>query len=148
MPITVSTIYVTNLSTEPLARLADALVLDGVTPMRDDSPTARDLLTWYHVYEQGRPLALDVPEKVRRAHVRSVTHAGRDALAITVKACGDIHELASAEDALLAHIHTLYGDDFVAMHRFAGDARDPYAALTQSWVAPNGTRCDLLDTMM
>lgn len=148
MPITVSTIYVTNADTTLLARLADSIDLQGVTPMPDDSPTGRDLLTHYHVFEAGKPLVLDVPEVVQSAHVRAIQHAGRDALAITVKGAGTLDELEHAEDALLAHIDTLYGDAFVAMHRFSGDADAPFCALVQSWVAPNGTRCDLLDTMM
>lgn len=139
------TAYATDLSDAPLARLSDCIDLH-VTPVRDDSETARDLLTHYHVFDAARKLTLDVPSVLQIPNVRTVLLAGKRTRAITVHLTGDARAMQAAEDALRAHLVTLYGDQFVAYHRLSGKTRDRYPEMNHEWATPSGDIVPLIPT--
>lgn len=139
------TAYATDLSDAPLRRLSDCIDIH-VAPIRDDSATARDLLTHYHLFDAARKLTLDVPSVLQIPNVRTVLLAGRRTRAITVHLTGRADALSAAEDALRAHLATLYGDQFVAYHRISGKTGDRYPEMNHEWATPSGDIVPLIPT--
>lgn len=131
------TAYATDLSDAPLRRLSDCIDIH-VAPTQDDSPTARGLLTHYHLFDAARKLTLDVPSVLQIPNIRTVLLNGHRMHAITVHLTGSQDELTHAEDALRAHLVALYGDAFVAYHRLTGRTRDRYPEMQHDWATPSG----------
>lgn len=141
------TAYATDLSDAPLRRLSDCIDIH-VAPIRDDSDTAKDLLTHYHLFDAARKLTLDVPSVLQIPNVRTVLLAGRRTRAITVHLTGGADALSAAENALRVHLTTLYGEQFIAYHRLSGKTSDRYPEMDHEWVTPSGDVVPLVPTPM